>query len=197
MKSAILLAVAAIMLPAQNSATHRFVEGDPSSTVRVVIYEDLECPDCANFREALDNTLLPRFAGAVAFEHRDFPLAKHPWARKAAIASRYFESVSPTLALEFRRTTMTHLQEIPRDNFESHLRSFAKSHGADPEKAVASLNDPLLAEAVEQDYQEGVARGVAHTPTVLVNGEPFIEQFPIEDVIRAIERELATGKNLK
>jgi protein-disulfide isomerase len=39
-----------------------------------------------------------------------------------------------------------------------------------------------------------VARGVARTPTVLVNGEPFIEQFPAADIIKTIEQELAAAK---
>ena len=70
------------------SAADRLIEGDPKSSVRVIIYEDLQCPDCADFRRMLDTQLLPRFAAKVAFEHRDFPLAKHAWARKAAIAAR-------------------------------------------------------------------------------------------------------------
>lgn len=193
MKLFFLLTAAAALLPAQG----RFVEGNPTSTVRVIIYEDLQCPDCATFRAMLDDTLLPRFASTVAFEHRDFPLAKHAWARKAAIAARYFESASPAVALEFRRATLAHLREIPKDKFEDHLRSFAQTHGFDPEKAIAALAEPSFAADVEKDYQDGVARGVAHTPTIFVNGEPFIERFPVEDVIKTIERELASTEKLK
>ncbi len=193
MKTFVLLAAAAAMLQAQG----RFIEGNPTSTVRVIIYEDLQCPDCATFRAMLDDTLLPRFASTVAFEHRDFPLAKHAWARKAAIAAKYFESVSPAVALEFRRVTLAHLREIPKDQFEQHLRTFAKAHGVDPDHAVAALADPGFAAEVEKDYQDGVARGVAHTPTIFVNGEPFIENFPVEDVIKSIEHELASSEKLK
>ena len=38
------------------------------------------------------------------------------------------------------------------------------------------------------------ARGVARTPTVLVNGDPYIETFPVADVMKAIDRELAAAK---
>jgi protein-disulfide isomerase len=47
---------------------------------------------------------------------------------------------------------------------------------------------------VEQDYRDGVARGIAKTPTVLVNGRPFIETFLFEDVAKAIDEELAAAK---
>jgi protein-disulfide isomerase len=174
------------------------VEGNPSSPVRVVIFEDLQCPDCADFRAMMDKELLPRFAKTVAFEHRDFPLAKHPWARPAAIAARFFETVSPETAVEFRQATMRQQDKITPETFEAHVASFAKSHKVDPAKALAALHDPALAARVEDQYQDGVARGIARTPTVLVDGEPFIEQFPAADIIKSIEQALAaTAKTQK
>ena len=59
----------------------------------MIIYEDLQCSDCANFQRILDDRLLPRYGRRVAFEHRDFPLAKHAWARKATVAGRFFDSI--------------------------------------------------------------------------------------------------------
>jgi protein-disulfide isomerase len=183
--------VAALALAAAVAAAQQVpVEGNPKSSVRVIIYEDLQCPDCAVFRAALDSTLLPKFRSSVAFEHHDFPLAKHVWARKAAVAGRYFATVSPELSLEFRRITMAHIADIGKDGFDRHLENFSRAHNVDPAAVTAALADPKLAAAVESDYQDGVARGIAHTPTVFVDGEPFIESFPIEDVIKSIERAL-------
>src|SRR4051812_10645644 len=104
-------------LVAQNPASKPLVEGNATSPVRVLIYEDLQCPDCADFRKMLDTELLPRFKGTVAFEHRDFPLVKHAWARPAAIASRFFEGISPDLAVEFRKTTMASQSKITPETF--------------------------------------------------------------------------------
>jgi protein-disulfide isomerase len=190
MKTVLMLAMAATVLPAQD----RWVEGNPASSVRVVIWEDLESPDCAAFRAMMDQTLLPRFQSTVAFEHRDFPLSKHPWARKAAIATRYFESINPAVALEFRRTTLANFREIPQERFDDHVQTFARAHQIDPAKALAALSDPALVAAVEKDYQEGVARGIAYTPTVFMNSEPFIEHFAVQDVIKSIERELQSSR---
>lgn len=170
------------------------VEGNPSSSVRVLIYEDLQCPDCADFRVMLDKELLPKFEKTVAFEHRDFPLPKHEWARKAAIAARFFETVSPEVAVEFRKTTMAQQAKITPENFDTHLTNFAKAHKVDAAKALAALSDPALSARVETEYQTAIARGVARTPTVLVNGEPFIEQFPSADIIKHIQQELAAAK---
>ena len=64
------------------------VEGNPASPVRVLIYEDLQCRDCQQFRTLLDEKILPRYGTRVAFVHRDFPLGKHDWARAAADRGR-------------------------------------------------------------------------------------------------------------
>jgi protein-disulfide isomerase len=175
-------------------AAQHLIEGAAQSPVRVVIYEDLQCPDCADFRVMLDEKLLPRYASTVRFEHHDFPLAKHAWARKAAIAAHFFEETKPGLGLAYREYSLLNLRDITADNFNQRLSEFAKAHGVDPVKAVASLNDARLAALVEEDYQEGVARGIAHTPTVLVNGRPFVETIVVEDVAKAIDAELAASK---
>jgi protein-disulfide isomerase len=182
-----------LALPAFAAEKH-LIEGLPQSPVRVLIFEDLQCADCADFRKMLDTQLLPRYAATVRFEHRDFPLSKHAWARKAAIAARFFEEAKAGLGLEYRKYTMGHQSEITADNFNDQLARFAKQHGIDPAKALAALTDQRLADEVEKDFEDGTARGIAHTPTVLVNGKPFIETFAFEDVAAAIDAELKASK---
>jgi len=167
------------------------VEGRADSPVRVVIYEDLQCPDCAVFRRMMDEKLLPQYGGKVAFVHRDFPLAKHAWARRAAIAARFFTDRNPELGLEYRRYTMAGQPAANEGNFNARLADFAKTHDIEPEAAIAALSNARYAELVEQDYQDGVSRGVVHTPTVFVNGRPFIETFTFEEISKGIDEALA------
>jgi protein-disulfide isomerase len=189
----LLLAAMLACLPSLAADSH-LMEGAAQSPVRVLIYEDLQCPDCATFRTMLDSQLLPRYASTVRFEHRDFPLAKHAWARKAAIAARFFEDQQAGLGLTYRKYTMGHQSEITADNFDQQLSAFSRQHGIDPAKALTALGNQGLADLVERDYQEGVARGISHTPTILVNGKPFIETFSFEEVAAAIDSELAAAK---
>lgn len=167
------------------------IEGQARSAVHVLIFEDLQCPDCAEFRLMMDEKLLPRYEASVTFEHRDFPLSKHPWARKAAIASRALLEINPKLALDFRREIMAHNQETTTATFNDRVTSFANTHNVKPVRILASLNDPKLNALVEKDIQDGVSRGVAHTPTVFVNGQPFVETFTFEEISQAIDEELA------
>jgi protein-disulfide isomerase len=170
------------------------IEGNPKSLVRVIVYEDLQCPDCADYRGMMDEKLLGRYAAKVAFEHRDFPLEKHKWARKGAVAARFFQEKNPALAIQFRQYAMKNLRLITPENFNDKLSEFAKSHAIDPAAALTALDDKKLADLVEQDYQEGVARGVSRTPTVFVNGEPFVERFSFEEISKAIDAALAGTK---
>jgi protein-disulfide isomerase len=176
------------------AAEQHLMEGAAESPVRVLIYEDLQCPDSAAFRTMLDNQLLPHYAATVRFEHRDFPLAKHPWARKAAIVARFFEAAQPGLGTTYRKYALANLRDINLTNFNAVLSQFAAGHGVNPDKAVAALSDPGLAALVDKDYQEGAARGIARTPTILVNGTPFIETFTFEEISKAIDAELAASK---
>ena len=185
---------AAMLLSSMGLAAQGLVEGRAGSPVRVIIYEDLQCPDCADFRVMLDQQILPKYGDRVEFVHRDFPLAKHAWARRAAIAARFFTEKDAKLGLEYRRHTMATQGETTADNFKDRAADFARQHGLKPEEALAALDNPNYAELVEKDYQEGVGRGIVHTPTALVNGTPFIETFTFEEISKGIDDALAQAK---
>src|SRR5580704_3730178 len=111
----VMAALVCLNLPAER---RELVEGNPASPVKVVIYEDLQCGDCLNFRLLLDGKLLPKYGTRVAFVHRDFPLAKHDWARQAAIAARWVQEQSPALAIVFRREIMSEQGHITAANLK-------------------------------------------------------------------------------
>ena len=79
-------------------------------------------------------------------------------------------------------------------NFNLRLASFAKAHGVDQEEAIAALGNAHYEELVEKELQEGVSRGVIHTPTVFVNGKPFIETFGFEEISKGIDEALAQAR---
>jgi protein-disulfide isomerase len=170
------------------------VEGNPGSPVRVIAYESLQCSDCAVYRRMLDEQLLSKYGDRVAFEHRDFPLPKHKWSRPAAIAARHFDRINGALGIEFRRWAMNNIANLTAENFSEKLRQWSQAHGVDGAGAAAALNDAALAKLVEADYQDGIARGVARTPTVFVNGESFIEPSTPDDIAKAIDAALAAAE---
>jgi protein-disulfide isomerase len=154
----------------------------------VIVFEDLQCSDCVAFQRMLDENLLPRYGATVAFEHRDFPLDKHGWARKAAIVARYFSEIDPHLGMEYRRHALADVKAV---DFDGRLAEFARRHSLDGRKALAAAGDPRLAALVEKDVQDGIARGITRTPTVFVGGKIFAETFSTEEISRAIDQALA------
>ena len=172
---------------AKTIATAQHVEGNPKSPVRVLIFEDLQCPDCSVFRKALDEKLLPRYRASVAFEHRDFPLPKHTWAKEAAVAARYFQAQDPKLAADFRRTVQGNLSKVNSKGLRSWLIEFCRDRRLDAGQALAALNDIKHILAVEGDFQEGVAAGIRRTPTVLVGGKSFVETIDVAELQKTLD----------
>jgi len=85
------------------------------------------------------------------------------------------------------------MQETTGANFNQKLSEFARAQSIDAAEVVAALSEPRYAALVEKDFQDGVARGVSRTPTVFVNGAPFIETFTFEEISKGIDQALAAA----
>ncbi len=163
------------------------VEGNPASPVKVVIYEDLQCGDCRNFRALLDEKLLPKYGARVAFVHRDFPLGRHDWARPAAIAGRWIATQSTGLAIIYQRELYAEQNNITLAGLKPWLAEFAVRNHLDSKAIVASLSDPVLTAAVDQDLQSARGRGIARAPTVFIGSASLVETIVYDDIARAID----------
>ncbi len=167
------------------------VEGNPASSVKVLIYDDLQCSECARFRVLLDQRILPRYGSKVAFIHRDFPLGKHDWARPAAIAARWVAEQSNELGISVRRELLSEQDNITSQNLKQWFIDYAYRNHLDPKGIVDSLSDQRLGALVDQDRQAAVARGVSRTPTVYIGGVAFVETIIYDDLALALDEALA------
>ncbi len=167
------------------------VEGNPASPVRVLIYEDLQCGDCARFRAMFDEKILPRYGSKVAFIHRDLPLGKHDWARQAAVAARWVWDQDHQYGIAIRREILSEQDHITLHSLHGWLLNFAARNHLDQRGIIDSLTAPRFNALVDQDYQSAVARGVVRTPTVFVGGVPLVETIIYEDLARALDEALA------
>jgi protein-disulfide isomerase len=174
-----------------SGARPEIVEGNPSSPVRVVIYEDLQCSDCQNLRTLLDEKILPKYASRVSFVHRDMPLPKHDWARQAAVAARWVYEQNHDLGITFRREIMAEQAHITSARLQSWVAEFARRNKLSEKSIVDSLTDSRLTQRVDQDYLAAVARGVSKTPTVYIGGQIFVETVIYDDIARALDHELS------
>lgn len=172
------------------AARTEIVEGNPAGEVKVVIYSDLQCPDCLRLRSLLDEKILPKYGKRVAFVYRDFPLGKHDWARQAAIAARWVTEQNPQLGMVFRREIMSEQLHITAATLKPWLVEFAVRNKLDPKGITDSLTDKRLDALVDQDYQGALARGVTDAPTMIIGGRKFSDTILYDDVAKALDIEL-------
>jgi len=178
-KKLILAAIVAFSLSAQALAqaqpVHPVLRPPKGASVALVIFEDLECPDCARAAPLLEEA--SRTYKIPVVRH-DFPLPMHPWAYDAAIFARYFDTHSKALGNDFRDTVFKHQLEITKDTLRAFAEKYAAAHKIDLPFVVDP--DGKLAKLIEADRAAGTQLNLQHTPTLYVvsnkhTGTPFVE----------------------
>jgi protein-disulfide isomerase len=175
----------ASLLAAQDKAS--LLRPPKGATVAIVIFEDLECPDCARAAPLVEEAARTYKIPVV---RHDFPLPMHPWAYDAAILARYFDTHSKSLGNDFRDTVFKHQIEITKDNLRSFAEKFAQSHKIDLPFVVDP--DGKLAALVNADRDRGIQLGLQHTPTLYVvsnkrSGTPFVEVVDRSQLFQLID----------
>jgi len=178
------LLIAALAAAQDKAAILRPPKG---ASVAIVIFEDLECPDCARAAPLVEEAARTYKIPVV---RHDFPLQMHPWAYDAAVLARFFDTHSKAVGNEFRDTVFKHQLEITKDTLRSFAEKFAAAHKIDLPFVVDS--DGKLAALIEADRQRGLQLGLQHTPTLYVvsnkrSGTPFVEVVDRSQLFQLID----------
>ena len=143
--------------------------------VAIVVFEDLQCPDCRRAAPLLEEAGKTYKIPVVV---HDFPLPMHNWSYDAAIIARYFDTRSKQLGSDFRNYIFEHQPEITPPTLRAYAEKFATDHKVE----LPFVVDPQgkLAEGINQDKNLGQRVGINHTPTIYVvsnrtQGKPFVE----------------------
>jgi protein-disulfide isomerase len=137
--------------------------GDTTASVTVVEFTDFQCPACSAMQPAVEE-VLKSYGSRVRFVVRDFPLAMHANARKAAEAAdaaaaqgKFFEYIS----VLFKNQSALD---------DASLKKYASDLGLDRAKFDAALDNGQYAAEVSHDVMDGESYGVDATPTIFING---------------------------
>ncbi|HWY56491.1 MAG TPA: thioredoxin domain-containing protein [Terriglobales bacterium] len=143
--------------------------------VAIVVFEDLECPDC---RRAAPLVQEASKTYKIPVVRHDFPLPFHKWSFNAAIIARYFDTRSKQLGNQYRDYIFEHQPEVTAENLRGYSEKFAADHKVD----LPFVVDPQgkLAAEVTADRDLGKSIHLEHTPTIYVvssktQGKPFVE----------------------
>src|SRR6266481_4817367 len=180
-----LLGLIASLAAAQDKTA--ILQRPKGASVAIVIFEDLECPDCARAAPLVEEAARTYKIPVV---RHDFPLQMHPWAYDAAVLARFFDTHSKAVGNEFRDTVFKHQLEITKDRLRSFAEKFAAAHKIDLPFVVDS--DGKLAALIEADRQRGLQLGLQHTPTLYVvsnkrSGTPFVEVVDRSQLFQLID----------
>lgn len=131
----------------------------------VVIFEDLQCPDCAQVHpkvlEVLRNSKVPLVI-------HDFPITRHVWAFPAAVLARYFTQRSLELGMEFRSFVFANQKDINPATLRPMAEKFAAEHGLQLPPVIDG--DDRLKTLVQADFDLGRKIGLEYVPLIFVVG---------------------------
>lgn len=188
------LAVAAAAQQATVTPVSAALKPPKGSKVAIVVFEDLQCPDCRRAAPLLTEAARVYKIPLVRY---DFPLPMHNWSFEAHVMARYFDTKSKKLGDEFREYIFQNQPQITREN----LRSFADRFAAEHKTPLPFLVDPRgeLAVKVKADYTLGQRTGVSHTPTIYVvsdstRGKPFVEVVDRSELFTLIDEMIRAAK---
>ena len=155
--------------------------GPADARVTVVEYGDFECPLCKQ-AEPVVKLALNRFAGALRFVYRHFPLEEvHPHALLAAEAAEAAGGQGkfwPMHDLLF--DNQSHLKP-------NNLRSYAERLELDLGRYDADTRDELYRQRVREHIDGGLHSGVRATPTFFINGRMHDVSYGIQQLMEGIE----------
>jgi protein-disulfide isomerase len=186
--AAVILGMAAAAMAAGPGDINSVLRPPKGSKVAIVVFEDLQCPMCAQV-----SPLLVKAAEQynIPVVRHDFPIPSHSWSYQAAVLARYFDTHSQKLGDEFREQVFAHQMEITPGSLHGFADRFASDHKVD----LPFVIDPQgkFAAEVNADRDLGNRLGINHTPTVYVvsnrtTGQPYVEVTDTSQLFQTIDR---------
>lgn len=172
----------------------------PGAKVAIVVFEDLQCPDCARAYPVVWESAK---AHRIPVVLHDFPLPNHNWSFDAAVFARFFDTKSQKLGDDFRGYIYKNQPNITRENLLQYAQKFADENKVPLPFSV----DPegKLKEKIRADYALGQQIGIQHTPTIFVIGKgatssPFVEvvdRDKLNQIIEDMQKKSAAAPTVK
>ena len=160
--------------------------GDVNAAVTIVEFTDFQCPSCALMHPVLEEVLKP-YGNTVRLVVRDFPLAQHENALKAAEAANAANSQGKF----FEYIALLYQRQKALDT--PSLKKYATELGLNRQKFDAALDSGTYAAEIRRDIADAEIYGVGSTPTIFVNGV-MLRVLSADGLRQAIDRAAAARR---
>ena len=176
----------------------RPVRGNKDAKVKIVNYDDFECPFCSRLHATLFPALFKEYGDKVAFIYKNYPLEDiHPWAVHAAIDADCLASQNGDAFWEYADYLHSNQSSISgqkgHDAQGAELDRLAsiqgQRHNLDASKLQACLKSQDD-KALRASIKEGESLGVDATPVMFINGQKLDGAVPADEVRQALDTAL-------
>ena len=159
-------------------------KGPQQAPVTIVLFSDFECPFCSRLTATMRD-IEKNYGEKLRVVYRQFPLANHPHAAKAAEASLCANEQS-----HFWEMHDLLFQE-PKKLEVADMKAMAASLKLNAENFDACLDSGRYEERVKRDIRDGSTAGVSGTPAMFVNGRFISGAVPYEELAKVLDDEIA------
>jgi protein-disulfide isomerase len=170
--------------------------------VTIVVYDDFQCPYCAQGHKTLMTDILPEYKSNVRVVYKDYPLAGiHPWAIRAAVNANCLFDQKNDAYWEFTDYVHANQREIrgvekpkPVEEQLTGLDQAALSYGSKHKldmnrlQACVKTQDESAVRA-SMKYAEDTL-GVESTPTMFINGQRVEGAIPVDELRTVLDAAL-------
>lgn len=169
---------------------HSPTMGAENAKVQIVEFLDPECESCRAFYPYVKQ-ILAQFPQDVELVIRYAPFHQNaPFVVKILEAARRQDKYWETLEKLFEHQPEWASHHEPKPEL---IWTYLPELGLDVEKLKVDMEDPKIAENLQQDVEDGQALGVRATPTFFVNGRPLVEFGP-DHLFNLVQREVNAAK---
>jgi len=164
------------------------VAGSADAKVKVIEYSDFQCPYSKAFYPSVKK-MLSEYGDKVQFVYKQLPLAFHPQAENASLASECaneqgkfsaYEDILFAKQSEWGATTGT-----------QRFKDYARQLGLKAADFNACLDGKKFADKIAADSAEAASFGVSGTPGIFVNDQFYAGAIQYSDLKTAIDATLA------
>ena len=150
--------------PVRASVADAPMLGRADAPVTIVEFSDYQCPACGAFKPIVEQ-IVEKYKDKILFAYRNFPLAQHEFAEKAA-------EVAEAAGEQGKYFEMHDYLFANQANFSDEVyQAGAKKIGLDMDKFNEALKSGKFKSLIQDDISFGVSHGVNSTPTFFLNGK--------------------------
>ncbi len=188
----------ALLMPLQSANAYEDLSyGERNAPVTIEVFDDYQCPFCARLQETMSSTEIQNLVsnGKVKLVFKDFPLAFHTNAKKAAQAINAVYEIDPDQGMDMRQKLYDNQSRLGTSTPDQLLEDYAVEVGIS--RAEFQKHYPAQANIteIEADIAEGSRRGVSGTPSYFINGVKYSGAQPLNSVLTQIDKALNNPSN--